>query len=201
MTTEISPCCTAFDGNRRVASGTIVEVVLAARRALDAGAAGPLLFFDDRTGRALDFDLRGTEDELRARLADPTAGVVGRRPGRPKLGVAAREVTLLPRHWAWLAEQRGGASAALRRLVEQASRAGDGTARARQAKEAVDHFMLAMTGNLAGHEEALRALYRGDRERFLQGIREWPSDVRDHIERLAAPAWPDSPAPAKQETR
>ncbi len=68
--------------------------------------------------------------------------------GRPKLGVVAREVTLLPRHWDWLNAQPGGASVALRKLVEQARRANGDADRARAAREAAYHFMSAMAGDL-----------------------------------------------------
>lgn len=183
----LSGTCTAFDGSRLLASGPCVEVALAVKRTLDTGATDPVLVFDDRTGRQMEFDLRGSEAEVQARLQpSPTAA---RGPGRPKLGVTAREVTLLPRHWDWLAAQPGGASAVLRRLVEQASRDGGATQRAGEASEAVDRFMLAMTGNLAGHEEASRAFWRGERERFADLTAEWPADVGDHLRRLAAIAW------------
>ena len=199
------PHCTAFDGERLLASGPRDEVMLAARRACDGGASGPLLVFDDDSGRLLELDLRqpGTS---------PATGAAGaplpRGPGRPKLGVVAREVTLLPRHWDWLAMQPGGASATLRRLVEGARRAGDGKVRQRQAEEAVDRFMQAMTGNYPGHEEASRAFWRDERARFAALIAPWPADVRDHVGRLAGVVWElrsgasgASPAPAVHQLR
>jgi uncharacterized protein len=179
--------CTAFDGLRLLASGSRAEVALAVKRAHAAGAAGPLLVFDDRSGRPVEFDLRGSEAEVLARLQPPARG-----PGRPRLGVTAREVTLLPRHWDWLASQPGGASAVLRRLIEQAIRGGDTAQRAREAAESVDRFMLAMTGNLPGHEEASRAFWRGERAQFDQRIERWPADVREHLRRLAAVAWDEA---------
>lgn len=184
------PTCTAFDGHRLLASGPADEVALAAKRAIDAGAVGPLLVFDDRSGRPVEFDLRGSEADVLARLR--SGATVPRGPGRPRLGVTAREVTLLPRHWDWLAAQPGGASAALRRLVEQASRNGDPAAQARESAEAVDRFMLAMAGNLAGYEEASRAFWRGERVRFGELVEHWPADVRDHLRRLAAVAWDEA---------
>jgi hypothetical protein len=108
--------------------------------------------------------------------------------------VVPREVTLLPRHWDWLGEQPGGASAVLRRLVEQALRGHGAKDRARHAMEAVDRFMLAMTGDFAGHEEASRAFYRRDRERFMALTEPWPVDVRDHLRRLATGAWDETGA-------
>lgn len=179
--------CTAFIGHRLLASGEPAEVALAVKRASEADAAHALLVFDDRTGRPVEFDLRGSEAEVLARLKPEAAPPRG--PGRPKLGVTAREVTLLPRHWDWLAAQPGGASAVLRRLVEQAIRSGGAAQRARESAEAVDRFMLAMTGNLPGHEEASRAFWRGERARFEQLIQAWPADVRDHLHQLAAGGW------------
>lgn len=193
MTPLALPTCTAFDGDRLLAAGPCAEVALAIKRALEADAVGPVLAFDDRSGRAVEFDLRGSEAEVLARLSSaPTPAPAARGPGRPKLGVTAREVTLLPRHWDWLGAQPGGASAVLRRLVEQAIRDGGAGQRARESAEAVDRFMLAMTGNLPGHEEASRAFWRGERTRFGQLIERWPTDVRDHLRRLAAIAWDEA---------
>ncbi|AEI67629.1 DUF2239 family protein [Corallococcus macrosporus] len=184
---------TAFAGQRLLASGPPADVVLAARRALDAGESAPLLLFDDATGRTVDFHLRGSTEELLARLRPaPVAGEGGtahRGPGRPKLGVVAREVTLLPRHWEWLATQPGGASVALRKLVEAARASSGDTDRRRQAQAAADRFMTTMAGNLPGYEEAARALYAGDRTRFNKWTRSWPDELRDHARRLAAPAF------------
>ncbi|KRE97652.1 hypothetical protein ASG87_15485 [Frateuria sp. Soil773] len=187
-----SQSCTAFDGTCLIASGPLAEVALATRRALDAGAQGPVLVFDDRTSLPVEFDLRGSEDEVLARLQAPASATPVRGPGRPKLGVTAREVTLLPRHWDWLADQPGGASAALRRLVEQARRRGP--AGGGDAAASVDRFMQAMTGNLPGHEEASRAFWRGERERFAALTADWPAGVRDHLRRLAAVAWDEAGA-------
>jgi hypothetical protein len=190
MHPHASTACTAFDGQRLLASGSCTEVALAVKRALDGGGAGPVQVFDDRSGRPVEFDLRGSEAEVVARLQLPVAAPRG--PGRPRLGVTPREVTLLPRHWDWLAAQPGGASAVLRRLVEQAIREGGSAQRAREAGEAVDRFMLAMTGNLPGHEEASRAFWRGERARFAGLTADWPADVRDHLRRLAAIAWDEA---------
>ena len=90
-----------------------------------------------------------------------------RGPGRPKLGVVAREITLLPRHWEWLAQQTGGASVAIRKLVDEARRATATTAIASaSAQEAAYRFMSAMAGNLPHFEEAIRALFADDPRRF-----------------------------------
>jgi len=183
--------CIAFDGHRRIAAGPLAEVALAVKQAVDAGAEGPVLVFDDLTSRPVELDLRGTPDEVLARLPVPAADAepAARGPGRPKLGVVAREVTLLPRHWDWLAAQPGGASATLRRLVEEARRTHRERDAARFAGEAIDRFMSAMTGNLPAHEEASRAFWRRERERFMQLTDAWPADVREHVQRLAMRAW------------
>jgi hypothetical protein len=192
-----SQTCTAFDGHRLIASGPLTDVALATKRAIDAGAAGPVLVFDDQSSLPVEIDFRGTPDEVLSRLAlaapeadKPTA----RGPGRPKLGVVAREITLLPRHWDWLASQPGGASATLRRLVEDARRGNHGRERARRSSEALDRFLQAMGGNLPHYEEASRAYWRGERERFDELLRDWPADVRDHARRLAAASWDDAVA-------
>ena len=186
-----STSCTAFDQQHLIASGSLAEVVRATKQALDAGAHGSLLIFDDSSSRQIEVDFRGTLDEVLARLRqDATvAEPATRGPGRPKLGVVPREVTLLPRHWDWLGQQPGGASAVLRRLIEQASRSNGAKERARQAVESVDRFMQVMAGDLVGYEEASRAFYRGERERFSTLTAAWPKDVRDHLQRLAAIAW------------
>ena len=163
------------------------------KAATAAAAEGPLLAFDDATGAVIDFDLRGSPAEIAARLAAP-AGEAADEPrgrGRPKLGVAAREVTLLPRHWEWLAAQPGGASAALRRLVDEARRAGGDKQRARAAQEAAYRFMTAMAGDRPGYEEATRALFANDRAGFERHIAAWPEDVRAYTAKLAEAALPE----------
>jgi hypothetical protein len=181
---------TAFDSHRRLVSGPLHAAALAVKRAAESGAPGPLLVFDDTTGRVVDVDTRGTETEVVARLSRDTpapgpAEGEPRRRGRPKLGVVAREVTLLPRHWDWLAAQPGGASVALRKLVEEARRGSADADRRRAARDAAYRFMSAMAGDLPGFEEAARALFADDRERFGALVAAWPADVRDHAARLA----------------
>ena len=186
---------TAFLGPNRLASGPLADVAIAVLKASKLAAAPPILIFDDASGRQIDLDLRGTEREIAARLPQPAPGSEApmdhsaapepRGRGRPKLGVVAREVTLLPRHWDWLATQSGGASVALRKLVEEARRSGGNRDRSRAARDAAYHFMSAMAGNLPGFEEAARALFADDRERFAGLIAGWPDDIRDHAARLA----------------
>jgi len=191
--------CTSFNGYQRIAEGPLLANALAVKQALAGGAAGPVLIFDDATGRTIDVDIRGTEQEIASRLPigaprdDRPEGDCQEKPetsepkgrGRPKLGVVAREVTLLPRHWEWLAAQPGGASVALRKLVEDARRTGSEKDRIRQAQERAYHFMLAIAGDLPGFEEATRALFANDRPRLEELIGAWPGDVRDHALQLA----------------
>lgn len=191
MTETIPHTYTSFDGHRRIASGSLEANALVVRRALASSAPGPVLIFDDRTGRSIDVDMRGTEEEMSARLragspsapTEPDTAPQGR--GRPKLGVVGREVTLLPRHWEWLASQPGGASVALRKLVDEARRGSGDKEKTRKAQERAYHFMVAIAGDLPGFEEATRALFASDRQKFENQIEGWPGDVREHAKRLA----------------
>jgi len=184
------PSFTAFEGQRRLVTGTLAEVALAVKR---AGQAAPIVIFSDATGRSLDLDLRGSDEEIIARLPKTAPAPVEpetqasepRGRGRPKLGVVAREVTLLPRHWEWLNARPGGASVALRKLVDEARRANGDRDRQRAARDAAYHFMSTMAGNRVGFEEASRALFADDRRRFGELIAAWPVDIRDHIVKLA----------------
>jgi hypothetical protein len=178
---------TAFAGDRRLAAGLLADVALAAQAALAGDPATPILVFDDASGRVIDLDLSGDAAAIAARYAAPTtAPDEPRGKGRPKLGVTAREVTLLPRHWEWLAAQPGGASATLRRLVEAARRAdGDATDR-RAAQEKAYRVMTALAGDRPDYEEATRALFAGDAERLAALMRSWPDDIRAYITVLAS---------------
>ena len=186
--------CTAFAGWRRIASGGLAEVAVKAKQVIDDGEHAPVLIFDDATGELVEVDFRGTAGDVLGRIAEPTReappdGGAPRGPGRPRLGVVAREVTLLPRHWDWLNGQPGGASVALRKLVEEARRANEGKDRARRAQEAAYRFLSALAGNFPDFEEATRAFFAGDRGRFDGLVESWPADVRDHARSLAAVAF------------
>jgi hypothetical protein len=184
---------TAFVGETKIASGPLACMLSGVKAKFDSSESTQLLIFEDQTGRQVDFDLRGTTTEVLARAvpAPPRAG-----PGRPKLGVISREVSLLPRHWEWLEQQPNGASAALRRLVDEARKHEPAKQRARQAMDAANRFLSAMAGNLAGYEEATRALYAGNRSDFENLMQDWPSDIRAHAQRLAEDSFRDEPAPA-----
>jgi hypothetical protein len=186
---------TAFAGNRLIASGDLKTMVLQAKEHLGRGEVDGLLIFEDQTGVQIDFDLRGTPDEALGRLSthprfasSEATAKVRSGPGRPKLGVVSREVSLLPRHWTWLDQQSGGVSGALRRLVDEAGKHGQSKERARIAREAASKFMWVMAGNLPNFEEASRALFAKDQERFDVLIRDWPEDIYKHIERLVGEA-------------
>jgi hypothetical protein len=189
--------CTAFAGERRIGTGALPDVAVTAKAEIDRDAHQPILIFEDATGEIIEVDFRGSDKDVRQRLASWAEGPAeaerasaGRRgPGRPKLGVVAREVTLLPRHWAWLGEQPGGASVALRKLVDEARRRNAGKDRARRAQNAAYRFMSALAGDRPGFEDATRALFAGDAARFAETIEAWPDDVRDHAAKLAAEAF------------
>ncbi len=188
-----SPGYTAFADMRCLARGPLIDVALAVREWLAEGHDLPLIF-SDATGRVVDVSQQGTESDVRERVLAmeapaPSGGPEARRGrGRPRLGVVSKEVTLLPRHWAWLATQRGGASAALRRLVDQARKVGEPEERVRRSQDAAYRFMSAVAGDLPGYEEALRALFRGDAAHFDAAAAAWPADVRDYARSLAASA-------------
>lgn len=188
MTTSLSTACTAFAGTSLFARGSLIDVALAVKA---AGEPAGILLFDDASGKQIDLDLSGTTadviERLRARL-DPVSGGAGDAPrgrGRPRLGVIAREVTLLPRHWDWLAQQPGGASPALRRLVDAARKADDGQTDGRVRRERAYNFLSALAGNLPGYEEALRALFAGDDAGLARHMADWPAAVRAHALALA----------------
>ena len=187
--------CTAFSGPQRIASGELRHVAMKAKQAFDLHPDRPVLVFDDADGRIVEVPLELPAADLLRLLAQPQLSAsanpapLPRKPGRPKLGVVAREITLLPRHWDWLAAQPGGASVTLRRLVEDARKVSSGDDRRRAAQEATFRFMQAMAGDLPGFEDAARALFAGDVARFEEQVARWPDDVRDHVMWLATDAF------------
>jgi hypothetical protein len=193
----------AFWGDRCIAAGDLRAVARAAKQTLDRHQEAAVLVFDGGSG-PVDIDFRGSVDDVLARLpqipaesvAEDAVAPAPRGPGRPKLGVVAREVTLLPRHWEWLAQRPGGASVALRRLVDEARRANKDKDRIRGAQEAAYRFIAAMGENKPHYEEVARALFAGDAARFEAWTASWPADVRDHARRLAAAAFERAASPA-----
>lgn len=191
--------CIAFNGMQRIGAGTLAEVATEIKRVVDSGRQRTILLFDAANSELMEVDTRGSLEDVALRyagtaapaepggLASP-AGAADDAPrsrGRPKLGVVAREVTLLPRHWEWLGMQPGGASVALRKLVEEARRVYATRDVARKSRETAYRFMSAIAGGLDSFEEATRALFAGDRPRFEALLAGWPVDVRDHTLALA----------------
>lgn len=166
----------AFSGARRVASGSLAEVLPVLKQRFERDPSELVLVFDVESGRQVDFDVSGTLEEILERELPGRQ----RGPGRPKLGVVSREVSLFPRHWEWLDEQPQGISGALRRLVEQAIRTEPGKERARRARSALSRFLSSMAGDRPNYEEATRALFAGETERFESLVQRWPKDIRDH---------------------
>ncbi|OFZ84728.1 MAG: hypothetical protein A2603_14730 [Bdellovibrionales bacterium RIFOXYD1_FULL_55_31] len=182
--------CTAFLNQKRIASGNVFDVALRVKRELLKGRNETVLIFDDETSAQVELDLRGSPEAVLKRLEETTAVVEkAPGPGRPKLGVVSREISLLPRHWDWLALQPGGASVTLRKLVEEAKKKNEPQDKVRQAQESTYKFMTVMAGNLPHYEEALRALYAKDRPLFGSLIASWPKDIREYIQRLSRAAF------------
>ncbi|MEO7776790.1 MAG: DUF2239 family protein [Fibrobacteria bacterium] len=184
----------AFDGGKLVARGTLPEVALRVKRRLGKAEHGSVQIFSDDTGNAMDFNFHGSEKEVLKRL-EVFTGAAGPEvpdsagPGRPRLGVVSREVSLLPRQWEWLASQSGGASAVLRRLIDEAKRKTSEGHTLKQFQERTYKFMSAIGGDLEGYEEAIRALYKNDRKGFLLRTAAWPQDIREHALDLAGPVF------------
>lgn len=192
MTGHTNTPCTAFAGSRRIAAGTLADVVLKAKKAVDAGDG--VLIFDDATSQLVEVDFRGSAKDVRERIASGDLAAQPQPetpsgPGRPKLGVIAREVTLLPRHWDWLNSQPGGASVALRKLIDEARHLKKGADRVRRAQERAYRFMYAVAGDMRGFKDATRALFAGDAEAFDASTAKWPKDVRDHALKLSEGAF------------
>jgi uncharacterized protein len=210
---------TAFAGDKLVFSGALPAMLMCVKERLDAGEERTVLVFEDETGTQLDFDFSGTPGEVLARIPSHPWFATGEAhaklarlrvaqalhqmghpgapapkdspgPGRPRLGVVSREVSLLPRHWEWLEKEPGGISGALRRLVEEARKRAPDEQRQRLVREATSKFMWVMAGNLPGFEEASRALFAGDNERLRDLSSAWPEDIRQHLVHLLRDAAP-----------
>lgn len=194
MSENTASSCIAFEGLALIGRGAPAELAPRVKDVVDNPDHGPVLIFDAATSRPIEWDLRGTKDEVAARFApvevsrdvEPEPETPTRRgPGRPKLGVVSREVTLLPRHWAWLAEQPGSASVTLRKLVDHARQENAERDRVRRARDASYGFLTAIAGNLPAFEEVCRALFGGDGTSFRRLVAGWPAGIRDHALRLA----------------
>lgn len=186
------PIYTVFHGPQRLITAPLREVLTYLKnQSQSLEGELPVLIFEAHSGKQVDFNLRGTLAEMLEREAPlPASAKAG--PGRPKLGIVSREISLLPRHWAWLEQQRGGASATLRRLVDEARKQNPGQERIEQAQTATDRFLGALAGNLPHFESASRALYARDQAAFTEQIAQWPEDIRAYALQLAAPAFAES---------
>ena len=184
----------AFSAQKLISEGPVADVAIRLKAYVKQNDIGNILIFDGITGQQVDVNWQGTEADIRLRYGASSESESAGPPnlkisrGRPKLGVTGREVTLLPRHWQWLDRQRGGASAALRRLVDQERKDGVEQDEIRQAQDITNRFIYAIAGDLQGFEEAVRALYAGDKQRFDAEIRHWPPDIRACAKRFSLPA-------------
>ena len=181
--TETAPRYCVFAAGRLIARGEFAEIVSSIKQYEDTQAEMALIF-DELTGRAVDFDLTGSADDVVARQVARTRS----GPGRPKLGVVGREVSLLPRHWEWLEEQPNGISAAIRRLVDEARKREPGAQRARRMRSALSRVMWALAGDLPNFEEATRAVFEPDDIRLAELTASWPADVRQYVHERAREA-------------
>lgn len=177
----------AFQGQNQITRASALDVALLIKDEQNQPDSAPVLLFDADTGRQLDLDISGSVQDIERRYGrpstEPEAAESGqadqeKRRGRPKLGVVGKEITLLPRHWEWLEQQRGGASATLRRLIDQARKELSGQEQVRQSQDAAQRFMTALAGNLPGYEEAVRALYARNKAQFDKETANWPTDIR-----------------------
>lgn len=189
---------TAFHGHELLATGKMVDVALAAKAWQEKHPKARVMVFDDHNGHQIEFDFRGSEEKFLTRLKEMTGTDattssteidprVKTGPGRPKLGVVSREIGLLPRHWEWLGQQPEGASAALRKLVEEARKKYAARDEIRRVQDSVQRFMTAMAGDLPNYEEVLRAFYAKDRAKYSKLMAAWPKALRDHALKIAKP--------------
>jgi hypothetical protein len=181
------PKFTVFLGNRCLLTAPLREILVSTKERFDRDPGENLLIFEERTGRQVDFDLRGSLEQVLARAVRDVPETTKAGPGRPKLGVVSREISLMPRHWEWLEQQPNGISAAVRRLVEEARKRDPGGQEARIARENTYRFMSAVAGDLPDFEEASRALFAKDHDRFAALIAGWPVDIRTQLLRLLQP--------------
>ena len=180
---------TAFENTELFHQGSLSEVVLKIKDQIGKADNSSIVIFSDSTGKTIDFNFQGSKKDVLKRLEIFTSedSSISTGPGRPKIGVVSREISLLPQHWEWLATQPGGASAILRRLVDEAKKKSSGQASVKSIQEKVHRFLSAIAGDFEGFEEALRAFYRKDKEQFLSHMRSWPKDVREHAMDLSKP--------------
>ncbi len=198
-TEKPSQSYTLFRNNTLVANGDMADIKASILAVNERFPEGTYLCFNDLTGEYVDVDfhtekstkpLKKQTELKRGRpsfLKAPRAKT--KKAGRPSLGVVAREVTLLPRHWKWLNSQSSSASSALRELIDETIRTGRNPLEARNAMARADKFMSTALGDQPGYEEASRALYRADKETFYKLIEAWPNDLKNYVKQLSNPAF------------
>lgn len=173
---EDEPRYVAFAGARLLVEGSALAVLPVLKHRFEKDPLDSVLVFEAASGRQIDFDLSVPLDALLAQASGDTP----RGPGRPRLGVTSREISLLPRHWEWLERQPNGISAAIRRLVEQAMKQNPGRERARRIRASLSHMLTALAGDRPHYEEATRALFADDVPRFERLVARWPRDLREY---------------------
>jgi len=171
---------TVFMGQQVLVNGSTEDVLKVLKSRYELQDYSPVLVFEDATGNQMDFDLRGSMEEVLLRAGQSSS----RSRGRPSLGVASREISLFPRHWEWLESQPRGVSATLRLLVEQERKRNPGAQERRRLQDAANRFLTAMAGNLPNYEEVTRALYADDHERLKILMADWPAGIRNFVHRL-----------------
>ncbi|MGA6136941.1 DUF2239 family protein [Acinetobacter dispersus] len=167
---------TAFSGSTLIATGQPAE--LAIKIKVTPKTTENILIFNDQTGRQVDLDLSGSEQEIHQRYSEPEPT---KKVGRPKLGVISREITLQKKHWDWLDQQSASASAVIRKLIDKELNDPTSESNIMLAKQSTDRFMSAMLGNMPNYEEATRALYQGDQEMFFKMIQDYPKDIKNYL--------------------
>jgi hypothetical protein len=190
MKTQNSNTYTAFEGLKFLVQGDLEEVVLKVKKHIGTADISSVLIFSNSTGKTMDFNFQGTKQDVQKRLELYTSKEVNSDtsgPGRPKLGVISREISLLPNHWEWLATQSGGASSTIRNLIEDARKKSSGIVSVKQIQERAYKVMSVLAGDLENYEEALRALYKKDQKIFSQNIHSWPVDVKKYLNEITKP--------------
>lgn len=190
MKNQILNTYTAFDGSNLLVQGDLTEVVLKVKKHIGSAHHSSILIFSNSTGKTMDFNFQGTKQDIQKRLEIYTSAeteIESTGPGRPKLGVISREISLLPRHWEWLSTQPGGASAIIRTLVEEARKKDSSLVSIKQLQERAYKVMSVLAGDRESYEEALRALYKKDQKAFANNIQSWPADIKKYLQELVKP--------------
>lgn len=179
---------TAFASCKQIAFGECAQV-LAQIGSMTFPQDTSIRVFGDETGECLDFDLRVKVLTKSAMGKSALSTSVVRSMGRPRLEVVAGEVPLLPRHWEQFDRQPGGTSVALRRMVDEGRKIGQGRDSVRAPRETACRSMRNMAGALPGYEHAARALFRGNKALFEKAVAHWPADFGAQRSKPTAAGW------------